>query len=85
VPILLAGRLSRAGEKLNIEYYDITRKPEVIPTTEYAMSSLSALALPQNALTAEERSRVLVLYARGLRLLFTVGSPRQTAEQWAAA
>jgi hypothetical protein len=49
------------------------------------MSSLSPTTLLQNALTAEERSRVLVLYTRGLRLLFTVGSAGQTPAQWAAA
>src|SRR5713101_5865204 len=49
------------------------------------MSSSIVTTLLQNALTAEERSRVLVLYAQGLRLLFTVGSPGQRAEHWAAA
>src|SRR5712691_10060023 len=49
------------------------------------MPSPIVTGLLQNALTAEERSRVLILYAQGLRLLFTVGSPRQTAEHWAAA
>ena len=32
-----------------------------------------------------QNRRVLVLYARGLRLLFTAGSPRPPPTQWAAA
>jgi hypothetical protein len=49
------------------------------------MLSLAALTLAQDALTEEERSRVLVLYARGLHLLLSVGSPRQSVAPWAAA
>src|SRR3954447_6179578 len=49
------------------------------------MVVLSALALAQHALTPEERSRVLLLYARGLRLLFTARSPRQLTARWVAA
>src|SRR5712692_3425107 len=49
------------------------------------MPSPIVTTLLQNALTAEERSRVLILYAQGLCLLFTVGSPRQSGEHWAAA
>jgi hypothetical protein len=49
------------------------------------MVVLSALALAQNALTPTERRRVLLLYARGLRLLFTARSPRQITAQWVEA
>jgi hypothetical protein len=49
------------------------------------MSFLSPTTLLQNALTEEERSRVLVLYARGLRLLFTLGSAGHPPAQWGAA
>ena len=67
------------------QYDSITEKPKVSAAPESAIGSLAALTLAQNALTDEERSRVLVLYARGLRLLFSVGSPRHSAAQWAAA
>jgi hypothetical protein len=71
--------------KLEGEVLQYYKKPALNSALESAMVSLAALALAQNALTEEERSRVLVLYARGLRLLFTVGSPRQSAAQWAVA